>query len=973
MSKNSQLSQNEINNKEEEDDDHVDEASCQEDFNQFQDSHQQYRHYLHSISHNFPSSNHLQQPYPMPLQPFVDPTLQLQFYEARMRDHAALYAQYASAAAGAAAQLSSSVPMYPSALPNPMPFYPPLNPSLDPYYGQYNGLAPVGYPSSSIIGLQQHHSHTYDSRNDGSRRDDYDSEEPNFTDANNKAKKQKRVTPMNQSHSYQMQQQALQSNIELNRRIRRRKDQVATSVALSNKRFQSAKLKSKPSSVHRGKRSKVLSSSNTLPDVTGKTAVRALYEICDKRRWSAPRFVEHDNLQTNDASSSSTYSHTDFIMSIIINGVELSRSRGASKKAAQQDAARKALVKLFPEAVFDIYGILIELGSVDRNKIFFDHVNFDRKVHEGGAVDIGEELAPSLASRLAIDGVHEKSRLSPAPSEDSSISSTVSMKRSKVSSVVTGGPLHDGKRRPKSLYPNASTTSGVSSASEEIDDDQYLATRGASVCSTLLNVMVQIDGRIRDQPTYSFDVCSNTPIDPPSSSKRKGSECNSDAMTSKRRSTTKNGKSVTLHQTSFSCTATLNLYERDDSNDANAEKEESKITVKCLKATGTGTTKRAARHVASAKLLELLFPECNGMAEVKAAAEAAQERNATKKVGKRTSQRPSDKFTKRSFANNDAPISKENAYIMSLFQMKPDFTLSEHLVQKLVSYCGEIVVKSKDPPGSALAKLSLTEPNDKITSFNNSDTLPRKRSRRERFEAAVDEALYEMHLQEDEVKASSGFVEENELGKTVIRRASIEDSKTIERLFEKIQSSKEHQDSSNLLTHISNDTVDVAKISKSNDAGFICRDMISIWNQDVVILILYRSEEALGCAVLSLGFSLKIGRTLKIIDIFHKQHYPKERFVDCLSSLAQRMNCKLEDRTIVKSKDVVLSKEFQKSLIEKHLTRADEAETERNHQDDQDHRTQELHRKPLQAVKEEDESDEDEKSDQVHKKRLKLE
>ena len=58
-------------------------------------------------------------------------------------------------------------------------------------------------------------------------------------------------------------------------------------------------------------------------------------------------------------------------------------------------------------------------------------------------------------------------------------------------------------------FPSASTTSSISSASEDVDDDEYLASRGASVCSALLNVMVQIDSRIREQPSYTFDVCAN--------------------------------------------------------------------------------------------------------------------------------------------------------------------------------------------------------------------------------------------------------------------------------------------------------------------------------------------------------------------------------------------------------------------------------------------------------------------------------
>ncbi len=50
-----------------------------------------------------------------------------------------------------------------------------------------------------------------------------------------------------------------------------------------------------------------------------------------------------------------------------------------------------------------------------------------------------------------------------------------------------------------------------------------------------------------------------------------------------------------------------------------------------LEGVGTGATKREARHVASTKLLALLFPDCNGMVEVKQAAENAREKYATSK------------------------------------------------------------------------------------------------------------------------------------------------------------------------------------------------------------------------------------------------------------------------------------------------------------------------------------------------------
>jgi hypothetical protein len=84
----------------------------------------------------------------------------------------------------------------------------------------------------------------------------------------------------------------------------------------------------------------------------------------------------------------------------------------------------------------------------------------------------------------------------------------------------------------------------------------------------------------------------------------------------------------------------------DDHDEEEEEQAEIQVTmefratisqVETVQAIGVGGTKREARHVALAKLLALLFPECQGMVEVKQAAEAVREKYAASRALKQPS------------------------------------------------------------------------------------------------------------------------------------------------------------------------------------------------------------------------------------------------------------------------------------------------------------------------------------------------
>ena len=287
---------------------------------------------------------------------------------------------------------------------------------------------------------------------------------------------------------------------------------------------------------------------------------RALHELCSKYRWEMPvynsigstsqmtnKFTNENctNENNNDDSNSSYKSvGISFVLTVHVNGVELGRGRGGTKVSAKQDASRKALAALVPGVVFDPNGILLDVGSNEMSNV-------------------------SLKD--------QRSRpLSPDHSEDSSISTAISEEVlvSGGGPLISGGPLSQmlvlqqlsppganggGRFSSSNIYPCASSNPGVSSASDADEEDEN-AYYGA--LSTLLHAMWQIDDRIREPPSYVFDLCPSLPcagrIMKRNTTSATALASPAEAACSKREKGESSREVTTVQM--FQCVASLNLY-----------------------------------------------------------------------------------------------------------------------------------------------------------------------------------------------------------------------------------------------------------------------------------------------------------------------------------------------------------------------------------------------------------------------------
>jgi len=807
---------------------------------------------------------------------------------------------------------------------------------------------------------------------------------------------------------------------------------------------------------------------------------------------------------------------------------------------------------LYPQIVFDTNGLLLDLG-VERTEMPTNRGGGGRADREcaGGGL---EELAPKLASRLAIHGGTSRGvdnvngggyctgglnatagnlndgkggqitfdYTSPTPSEDSSISTAVSITTSISTGmepgVVSGGPLllhHTSAKTTSSsscnppettttpkpsqqskrylsnvpsgaIYPCASTTSGMSSTSEDGGggDDEYYASRGASVCTALLHALAQIDERIREPPSYTFDVCANPATvaaqqqqqqqqhqqqqrmqqqkmkgDGKSSAKRKGGRLGGigGAIASKRRSATNEvGRVHIIHRCSYACTASLVLsyskivLEEVECQDDNANKlkelhkiddsekdggttndncprieesekhseskvinEEGTAISEQLEAIGTGASKREAKHVASAKLLRLLFPECSGMVEVKAKAEAARERYAASKALSKQSKKAmgfgtSTKRDKILGTACNSPVIKDGVQFAKPCPTDPP--LPNTFKRQLLAFTNTLHKDSNnDCPDStdSLAKLSLSEvPSPKEQNDNHllqthrrcskdESSIIRQLSRQKQLDEAVDTALQLHRDCDDENRLSCGHITEDDLGRIVLQRAGSEDRASICKLLSKKNGERFHSVSGVGPLSL------IGVSPTTSDGTFDCNVEMSgiaslLWGGLSVVLVLSRAvaatgETPLGCAVLMLGFSIGRGRLLRVVEIAHEEHLPRERFVECLEALSEKMKCCLE---VINSPNemngactqqgITLSDTDMSNIITMHSKHLNEQEvTDAVSMDgikslsdtgiDRHGHSCGKSLNFLQSVKEEEcEDDDDEKNDQNHHKRLKL-
>ena len=246
-------------------------------------------------------------------------------------------------------------------------------------------------------------------------------------------------------------------------------------------------------------------------------------------------------------------------------------------------------------------------------------------------------------------------------------------------------------------------------------------------------------------------------------------------------------------------------------------------TVETLETTGVGSNKRQSRHGASAQMLALLFPDCSDMVQVQAAAEAAREAYAKGRDRK------------------EAPTSG-----VAMGRVKQLRT------RKAVGDLLDSAPRAKD---------LVHQPPQKMSS----EVRLRQSTRLLQLENLVDHALHRLY---DEHEALPEKLTEDDVGRTVLRRASPEDLPRIRKLL--------------LAKHTMADEELTARW----------------WSTASFVLVLCRAIAALedpplGCAVLRLGFDADKGKVLRVSQIGNEPHLPQERLVECLQTFAVCMNTTL--------------------------------------------------------------------------------
>ena len=645
------------------------------------------------------------------------------------------------------------------------------------------------------------------------------------------------------------------------------------------------------------------------------------------------------------------------MITVHVNGVELGRGRGGNKNAAKQDASRKALAALVPGVVFDPNGVLLDIGS----ELLLHGSNVAGVADRGSKSLTLDQLGPHLAVQLAIGGNANVASagggcggvmsrpLSPDHSENSSISTAISEEVTSSGLLISGGPL-SLKLGLQLQQPSPSGTlsslnagngtgrifssdiySGASSASEVDEDENAFSSRGASVCSTLLHAMWQIDERIREPPLYAFELFHNS--------------TNTIGQVACKRKI-ESPREVTV-QRMFQCTASLNIYlpkhlvgdkdsssimdcwespldylqstctcspsdgvsrkrkdsfasqstlsphrptssageDTDEQEEPTNTQKNPEIIQQKLESFGTGSTKRESKHKASTKLLSTLFPGCKGIVEVKAEAEAAREIYAAhkSKAANKT------KRVKLSVSSPDrnATQSGKQCVVPSVLPVKNDISL--HGLSLSETREGSKRLKWSDPSTDELGYERQTD-----------------------IDREVETALQSLQeLDEEGQWVAKDLSFDDIIGKLVLRRMEVSDADFACALFNKTGSThsltkkkcssnsdepaKEHIDSPDSDTdNIEDNHVDDEEEKRMGGKSEEKLELAS----NSILLVLSRAvapqDPPLGCAILSLESPAdnEEGKLI-ICRLGREEHLPRERFVECLEGFAKNMNCNL--------------------------------------------------------------------------------
>jgi hypothetical protein len=299
----------------------------------------------------------------------------------------------------------------------------------------------------------------------------------------------------------------------------------------------------------------------------------------------------------------------------------------------------------------------------------------------------------------------------------------------------------------------------------------------------------------------------------------------------------------------------------------------------------------------------MLFPECDGMTEVKQAAEAAREKYAASRALMRQHARrdwtftTSNRFSDLSFAGGDK-ISSRVGFAVASNEMPP--------IPASIELAMASAIGCSHPNFEYLHGNS----NVRIASGDDSGSI-RQLSRQVQLEERVDNALQLLNEHDDEGRSLPEQLTVDDVGRTVLRRANAEDSLWIDKLFGSSKSSIRISMGLRPRSILSTDKGSVSQAHRS-------------WSSSTIILLLCRAiapheDPPLGCAVLTVGFSMQKGKLLRVAEIASEPHLPRERFMECLLSFANCMACHLDSTSTLEPPYISLQKDFTGHILASNL------------------------------------------------------
>jgi hypothetical protein len=664
--------------------------------------------------------------------------------------------------------------------------------------------------------------------------------------------------------------------------------------------------------------------------LVGKTAVKALYEWCSRRNHIMPsfRFQEQNNGELFECT---VYLEPD---------VEWGRGRGWNKGAAKQDAARRALQDLCPGVRFDEgSGFVVEVPR-NTNTYFCDtNMSSDREEaakrikHRQAA--LLEDLAPNLEKQLAIGSASRplsiksnqeqqqqqpiKRSLEPYPgtsttSEEEDANTYYSTRGASVMSQLLFSMVQIDPHTPKAptlsykLTPVPNQSQAKRKASSSIRTNRPAdVSRGTFTCTVQLELhgVAATNHGFDNQRGKSEEknVVPDSQVENHISTTDSAQEPSKieDSVEEKGKSEEKNVVPDSQVENHISTTDSAQEPSKIENSVEEKDKEEitlvggEELGIKILKADGVGATKREARHSACARLLALLFPDCQTMVEVKTAAESAQAKYSAKKA--KLAEKGDERFS------GESSFAKEYKNDFEAVVVGTKVSPVQHFIEHFLD-------NSSCQPGAPREEEEEMGRKPASLEDNDATSVLRQLSLKKRLDTMVEKALRNSNERDEEGRCLPDELTADDVGRTVLRRAEPGDMYCIKKLFavkkerailEPVVLSAAKRTASHtgrsLSSSIEAENVNNNEYSSATNDD---KDMFArLWVPSSVVLLLCRAIAAyedppLGCAVLAVDFCEERGRLLRLATMATEPHLPQERFVECLEVFARSMQSSLE-------------------------------------------------------------------------------